>query len=451
MKISVGLTLCAGMLPATLFAQTSLTVEQRFALLEQRLQNAEKRADYAESEMMKLKNNMIKHTPAPAAKQKTSVPEKLIVNNNTDLTFYGDVEFNADAASRTGSLTSIKTSTSKNNAPGNKERWDINGRILLGIDGIQHADNGKYAGFSVQPLANINGKMNLDDAAFFLGQQNDWKIKAGRFEAWDMFPLNQDTFIEYSGNTANDLYSDGYGYIYMMKEARGRSNSGGNLLFSKNLDNAYFEVNTLVEDGSTLYVDQRYHGHDLDNQKNVVYLRPVIAWSKGPWSAAAAIEHNIVNNAYGYYDSDGDWHDQSRRTGYGLTLSRNTLKSDPQDGSVINFSTAFMDAQAETNFSAGINALWQRIEVGYIYARNDIAEFSSSAISAECNDDCAIFSPGRYDIHTLHTSWQLPDIMNMPDVAIYLGAYASWLDATSEYVGNDQPRYGARVRAKYIF
>ncbi len=59
-----------------------------------------------------------------------------------------------------------------------------------------------------------------------------------------MFPLNQDTFIEYSGNTANDLYSDGYGYIYMMKEGRGRSSSGGNLLFSKTVDNWYFEVNT---------------------------------------------------------------------------------------------------------------------------------------------------------------------------------------------------------------
>lgn len=35
--------------------------------------------------------------------------------------------------------------------------------------------------------------------------ENDWKIKVGRFEAYDMFPLNQDTFIEYSGNTANDL------------------------------------------------------------------------------------------------------------------------------------------------------------------------------------------------------------------------------------------------------
>jgi len=60
MKISVGLALCAGIFPVTLFAQASLTIDQRFALLEQRLQNAEKRADYAESEMKKLKNSAIK-------------------------------------------------------------------------------------------------------------------------------------------------------------------------------------------------------------------------------------------------------------------------------------------------------------------------------------------------------------------------------------------------------
>ena len=105
-----------------------------------------------------------------------------------------------------------------------------------------------------------------------------------------MFPLNQDTFIEYSGNTANDLYSDGYGYIYMMKEGRGRSSSGGNFLFSKTVDNWYFEVNTLVEDGSSLFVDQNYHGNALENRKNVVYVRPVAAWQSGAWSAAAAIE-----------------------------------------------------------------------------------------------------------------------------------------------------------------
>lgn len=152
-----------------------------------------------------------------------------------------------------------------------------------------------------------------------MGQENDWKIKIGRFEAYDMFPLNQDTFIEYSGNTANDLYSDGYGYIYMMKEGRGRSSSGGNFLLSKTLDNWYFEVNTLVEDGSSLFVDRNYHGNALDNQKNVAYVRPVVAWRSGAWSVAAALESNLVNNAYGYQDSRGRWVDQSSRTGYSMT------------------------------------------------------------------------------------------------------------------------------------
>lgn len=99
------------------------------------------------------------------------------------------------------------------------------------------------------------------------GQEKDWQIKVGRFEAYDMFPLNQDTFIEYSGNTANDLYSDGYGYIYMMKEGRGRSDSGGNFLISKTIDNWYFEVNTLMENGNTLYTEKQYHGMDLTNDK----------------------------------------------------------------------------------------------------------------------------------------------------------------------------------------
>lgn len=191
--------------------------------------------------------------------------------------FYGDVEFNLDSASRTGSLTSLKTNTNKKLAPSERERWGVNGRILLGVDGVQHSSNGKYAGFTVQPLADMNGKMNLDDAAFYFGKENDWLMKIGRFEAYDMFPLNQDTFVEYSGNTANDLYSDGYGYIYMMKEARGRSNSGGNLLVSKTLDNWYLELNTLIEDGSSLFVEQRYHGEKLDNKKNVVYFRPVVS------------------------------------------------------------------------------------------------------------------------------------------------------------------------------
>jgi hypothetical protein len=231
-KIWVGCVVTSLFIPVA-NAQPTLSLEERLALMEQRLKATERRAENAEAEIRELKRqeSRIAKTSAPTP---AAVPA-LAVNNDVDLKFYGDVEFNMDGASRTGSLTSVKTSANKNWAPGDKERWDINGRILLGFDGLRKGANGKYSGFSVQPLADMTGKMNLDDAVFFFGQENDWKIKIGRFEAYDMFPLNQDTFIEYSGNTANDLYSDGYGYIYMMKEGRGRSSSGGNFLLSKRL------------------------------------------------------------------------------------------------------------------------------------------------------------------------------------------------------------------------
>ena len=172
-------------------AQDSLSLEARLAQMENRLKATEARAASAEAEIRALKQQK---TPQTVARTTPAKPT-LQVNDIGDLKFYGDVEFNMDGASRTGGLTSLRTSANKNWTPGEKERWDINGRILLGFDGLRKGADGKYAGFSVQPLADMNGKMNLDDAAFFFGQQDDWKIKIGRFEAWDMFPLNQDTFI----------------------------------------------------------------------------------------------------------------------------------------------------------------------------------------------------------------------------------------------------------------
>lgn len=164
-----------------------------------------------------------------------------------------------------------------------------------------------------------------------------------------MFPLNQDTFVEHSGNTANDLYDDGSGYIYMMKEGRGRSDSGGNFLMSKQLDNWYFELNTLMEDGTSLYQDDQYHGRDIDQQKNVIYLRPVVAWSPtDEFTVSAGMESNVINNAYGYTNNQGQFIDQSGRTGYGLTMTWNGLKNDPDNGVVINANTAYLvDADNE--------------------------------------------------------------------------------------------------------
>ena len=41
--------------------------------------------------------------------------------------------------------------------------------------------------------------------------------------------------------------------------------------------------------------------------------------------------------------------------------------------------------------------------------------------------------------------------MNMPNFNIYLGAYASWLNSSAEEDSYNQPRYGARLRFKYLF
>ena len=469
-KISLLALLVA--LPFSTFAKSELTIEQRFEQLEKRLQIAEQRANKAEAEIAKIKK-----TPAPASThsddtQQASVSKNAIAaapvqhaepatksvssflstGKDVELKFYGDVEYNMDVASKKGQLTSVRSSSDKNAKPGDRDRWDVNGRILLGFDGIQHGKNNHYAGVTVQPLADMQGRMNLDDAAFFFGRTNDWSFKVGRYEAYDMFPLNQDTFVEYSGNTANDLYGDGYGYIYMMKEGRGRTNNGGSFLLSKNIDNWYFELNNLVEDGSSLFIDSQYHGYDLKNKKNVIYMRPVVAYREGPWSVAAAVEKNVINNAYGYYQND-KFVDQSKRTGYGLTGSWNTLKNDPLNGAQINLNTAYLDAPAEKDFSAGINGLWKRFELGYIYAHNNIKSYNAPE-ALQCGDvdgSCLVASPGNYSIHTLHASYQFPNVLDMPNFNIYLGAYASYIDTNALHNGENKDRYGSRLRFKYFF
>jgi hypothetical protein len=95
----------------------------------------------------------------------------LQLNDYGELKFYGDVEFNMDGASRTGSLTSVKPALIKTGRREIKNAGILTAVFLLGFDGLRKGANGKYAGFSVQPLADMRGKMNLDDAVFFFGQK----------------------------------------------------------------------------------------------------------------------------------------------------------------------------------------------------------------------------------------------------------------------------------------
>ena len=441
--------------------QRLLELEQRLISMEQRATSAEQHAAKADAKIKQLEKQQstpvtaqtipVQSLTPPPPKEQQSAPQ-LSLSGFGDLKIYGDVEFNMDGTSGSGSLTTIQTSANDDWSPGKNERWDVNGRILLGFDGIRQLSDGHFAGFSAQPLADLSGSTNVDDATLFFGRQNDWKVKAGRFEAYSMFPLNQDTFIEHSGNTSNEIYGDGYGYLYAMKEARGRSSNGGNFQLTKNIGDWYFELNTQAKDGTKMFIDQQYHGNKLESKKNVVYLRPIVAWNQGRFTASAGMESNVVNNAYGYYDRKGRWVDQSDRTGYAMTFNWNGLATDPVDGVVINASTAYMDAPAETDFSAGANILWRRFEVGYIYAHNKIEEFNKAGIDDTCEDDCWISDPGSYDLHTIHLSYQIPNIMDMENFNIYLGAYTSWINADAkDGDSHNDSRFGGRVRFKYFF
>ena len=62
---------------------------------------------------------------------------------------YGDVEFNIDASSKKHSSTSLKT-TADSNANRDK-RWDINGRVLIGLDGLRTFFSKEKDGFTYSP------------------------------------------------------------------------------------------------------------------------------------------------------------------------------------------------------------------------------------------------------------------------------------------------------------
>ncbi len=111
-KIWVGCFLTSLYLPSVM-AQAPLSLEERLAQMEQRLKATEARAASAEAEIKTLKGQQQAATVARAA----PASPRLQLNDNGELKFYGDVEFNLDGASRTGSLTSVKTSANKSWRP----------------------------------------------------------------------------------------------------------------------------------------------------------------------------------------------------------------------------------------------------------------------------------------------------------------------------------------------
>jgi hypothetical protein len=347
-----------------------------------------------------------------------------IVDNETgNFSIGGDVEFDFNFQDREGQ---------ENN------EFNQSGRILLEFAGERITSTGHIFQVNVQPLMESSGNVALDDAWFAFGAQDGWNLRMGRFEAFDMFPVGQDTFLEYSGDTANDLYRDGAAYVYQMKEGRGRG-SDGQIMYSQNFGNVYFELGSMIGDRSVLFgtpsgMDQgpvMYHGAEVVNNKDSVLLRPVVAYQAGNFGIAASMEANLVKDAVITKTSEVDISD---RKGYGVTANYTTA-----DWNLIaNF--AYMDAVDEDNMTVGVNALYKGFGLGYIHANN---EYENKKLT---------YTEGTAKVDTVYASYEFADVLEVDDFSIYLGAYYTTVDdQTTAKVFDEETDKGVRVRFKYFF
>ncbi len=351
-----------------------------------------------------------------------------VVETNGDfgkLSLGGDAELNLNAAN-----TSPGTLMGQSHQ---QDRWDMDGRILLNFTALKELDSGAYGQIVVQPTVSVNAGASADDAWLGFGKRQSWGMKVGRFEAYDMFPLGQDIFVEHSGDSANDLYKDGHGYIYMLKEGRGRAGKGGQVLLNHQAGNWYLELSTLIGDRTNLFADQQYHGYQVEKAKDSLIARPVIAWSNQQLKLALGAETNLIDHAM-----EANGQAISQRNGYGLTGSWLA------DGLSVNLNLARMDAVDETDTTAGANLVWQNLGLGYIYAINDI-----DAVNLAAGSDYGALV-GTHKIHTTYASYKIPSVLELTNFDIYLGAYWSQLQPDSDTVSN-MDRYGGRVRFKYFF
>jgi len=351
--------------------------------------------------------------------------------DNGSLSFGGDVELNINAYNEHDGGTNLFSPETHRRS----DRFNQDGRVLLDIGGERHTD-AHYARFKLQPLWGTSGDAGLDDAWLAIGGHGGSEIKVGRFEAFDLFPLGQDVFLQYSGSTSNSLYRDGQSYVYQAREGRGRGDSG-QIALSHRFDNdVYFEVATLFGDRSGLFSGDTYHGYQIaDDSKSAAIVRPVVAWQPGNVSVALGMETNLVNDSV--VDERGE--DIGDRTGYGATISYH------EGDLTFNLNLAHLEAHEERNTSVGANAVWNDFGVGYIYGRNRIDEVNPAA------DPGDITPEGKNTSNTVYASYRFADVLGLSGFDTYLGTYFSYVDHENGVSSSDTNRYGARLRLKYHF
>lgn len=286
------------------------------------------------------------------------------------------------------------------------------GRLLLDINGERVLANGNYAGFKLNPVWSQRGNgSGSDDVWFGFGAKNDWGFKLGHFEAYDLSPAGQDTYVVGYGG---DIYRANYG--------RGRQDggNGGQAMFTKESGQWHMEVSTQFGDYDA--------GVPTGTEKNKdpLLARPVVAWTGDTVTVAVGAELNLISDAYttgvnGTGESESDW------TGYAATATAKV-----NDDLSVALRSAYLADDDADKYSVGPNVQYQNFFASYLFGKTE---------ATEGNDDAL-------ETNLIYASYKIPGVMGIDNFDMYLGA--SWADQKK---GNDDSteEYGGRVRFKYFF
>ncbi len=301
------------------------------------------------------------------------------------------------------------------------------GRILLDINGERALANGNFAAFKLNPMWGQQGNdKGADDAWFSFGVKNDWAFKIGHFEAYDLSPAGQDTYV-----------ADDHMNLYRAKDGRGRNSSsyadgtpaGGHILLSKEVGQWHYELGTQFgADGDSaigLYEDPTTPAADVAKNKDPLLARPVVAWTGDTVTVAVGAEINLISDAYVTNDaareSLSDW------TGYAATT---TIKA--TDDLSFSLRGAYRSADEFDQYTVGPGVQYQNFYIAYLYG----------ATNPDGSDN-------NTTNHLTYASYKIPGVMGLDNFDMYLGA--SYGRTKTDGDAEADKDYGARVRFKYFF
>jgi hypothetical protein len=269
--------------------------------------------------------------------------------------------------------------------------------------------------FKVAPRIKAGGgDHETGDLKLGFGMKDDWSITTGRFEAADLSPAGQDTYIAESGTT-----------MYRADYARGRTSNSGDaqVTFNKAMGAAAFELTAQSQENGDLVILRPVVTADLGHKVSMIVGLEV------PVAGEDSVENT---NLFGSQAKDSkDW----IGAGGALTLQAT-------DDLSLTVRAAYLaddryDNLSIDSYTAGLNAQYQNFFISALYGETDYDQLGDTTETQ------------------VYASYKIPAVMEIDNFDIYLGAGWSQADISSDFLtsaeSNKDDVVGARVRLKYIF